>query len=91
MASNRTPTVRVYGRSVGDDGSGDPLTMSEVTVMAEPEALRVLASFLLTCADEIETEPGWDHEHISRSDHGLDSECDFIVFRAQEVATDTEI
>jgi len=46
--------MKTFGRSQNEDAELELLT--ETTLLAEPEALRELASFLYRCADAIEDE-----------------------------------
>ena len=56
------------------------LDMSEVTLQTNSDMLRKLAGFLVKCADEIEGNQGWEHEHFS--DYLSDGEevIDIVVF-----------
>lgn len=56
---------------------------SEVTFQANSEDLRRLASFLLQCADAIDANPDWEHEHLSDSSPSDTDEVDVIVFNGQ--------
>lgn len=58
----------------------DLLDMSEVTLQTNSDMLRKLASFLVKCADEIENDQDWEHEHFS--DYLPDGEdvIDIVVF-----------
>jgi len=58
--------MKCYGYSA--DNQEDLKELSEIGILATPKMLRSLASFINKCADEIENEPDWDHEHL----------CDFI-------------
>ena len=55
--------MKCYGYSI--DNQEDLKELSEVGILATPAMLRTLASFINKCADEIENEPGWNHEHLS--------------------------
>ena len=46
--------MKIFGRTQNEDAELELLT--ETTLLAEPEALRELASFLYRCADAIEGE-----------------------------------
>ena len=56
---------------------------SEVTLHAKPEDLRRLASFLMKCADEIDSDTDWEHEHLSDVSPCGTDEVDIIVFNEQ--------
>lgn len=59
--------MKIYGRAQNDDSELNIL--SEVTVLAEPTALRELASFLYQCADAIEDEgESWEHENYESNE-----------------------
>lgn len=57
--------MKIYGRNQNDE-----MQLShETTVVADPEALRELASFLYRCADSIEEEgENWEYERFESSD-----------------------
>lgn len=57
--------MKIYGRNQEDE-----LQLSqETSIIASPEALRELASFLYRCADAIEDEGDeWEHERFESSD-----------------------
>lgn len=62
--------IRAYGYLLGDTSA--PVTeLREVTIAADPEVLRAIASFLLECAAEMECNPAWDHRHFSDASYGL--------------------
>jgi len=59
--------MKIYGRLEKNDSELE--TLSEATLVAEPTALRELASFLYRCADAIEDNyEGWEHEHFESSE-----------------------
>ncbi len=69
-----------YSKSTNDE----LLELIEMTVQASPEKLRKLASFLNQCADDIESDEGWEHEHFSDYTSDFDeSSPDLIVFKEQ--------
>ena len=57
--------LKIYGRNQEDE-----LQFSqETSIIASPEALRELASFLYRCADAIEDEGDeWEHDRFESSD-----------------------
>ena len=60
--------MRIYGCL--ENGKSKPKLVSEITIVAEPEALRELASFFYRCADEIEDQGNsWEHEQFASSEH----------------------
>ena len=57
----------VYGRA--QKGDSELEILSEATLVAEPAALRELASFLYRCADAIEDQhENWEHENFESND-----------------------
>lgn len=59
--------MNIYGRSQKDESELEIL--SEATLVAEPSALRDLASFLYRCADGIEDQgENWEHEHFESTE-----------------------
>jgi len=72
--------MKVYGKKVLSD---KPALLEEVVLQVGAAEARVLASFLIECAEEMESEDLWEHRHFSdwdrkNEDHG---NCDLIVFR----------
>ncbi len=60
--------MEIYGRTQKNNSKLNIL--SEATVVAEPDALRELASFLYRCADAIEDQgEAWEHEHFESNEH----------------------
>jgi|TARA_B110000971_G_scaffold24974_1_gene22475 hypothetical protein len=57
--------MKIYGRKQDDDLE----YFQETNIIAEPDALRELASFLYRCADSIEDDgEQWEHERYESSD-----------------------
>lgn len=69
----------------GYAASSDELVdLGEITIQADPDALRKLADFIRRCADEIEVQgDDWEHEHFQDSplSESVDASTDVIVFR----------
>ncbi|WP_444940564.1 Imm32 family immunity protein [Microbulbifer sp. ZKSA004] len=72
--------MKIYGYS---KSSGDELLeLAEVTISANPECLRSLATFLVHCAESIIKKGcSWEHEHFEEGEsppvlvvHNPDSE-----------------
>lgn len=61
------------------------LDMSEITLQTNSDMLRKLASFLVKCADEIESIQDWEHEHFC--DYLKDGEdvIDVVVFNDKNI------
>ena len=58
-----------------------PESLSEVTLVSNPEKLRKLAKFLQQCADEIEQQgDDWEHEHF-----GTDGEQPALIVYNEEL------
>lgn len=59
--------MKIYGRPQKQDSELNNLV--EATVVADPEALRDLASFLYRCADEIEDQGSeWEQAHFESNE-----------------------
>lgn len=59
--------MKIYGRLQSRDS--ELKLLSEASLVAEPDALRDLASFLYRCADAIEDKgEEWEHEHFESND-----------------------
>jgi len=63
------------------DESSEVLTLKEVTVQASSEEIRKLAKFFLQCADEIDNDDRWEHEHLSDFEELYSGGAEIIVFR----------
>ena len=71
--------MKFYGCSLKH--KDELLELNQVTVQAEPERLRQLSDFLICCANEIDGNPSWEHEHFIDLNDGDSQEVDFIVYR----------
>ena len=59
--------MKIYGRSESSDMEFDTLT--DVSLVAEPNSLRELASFLYQCADAIEEQgDSWENDKFECND-----------------------
>lgn len=59
--------MKIYGRAQKSDS--ELRILCEATVVAEPNALRELASFLYRCADAIEDQgETWEHDHFESNE-----------------------
>ena len=59
--------MKIYGRSQNDEA--ELALLAECTLVAEPEVLREIASFLYRCADSIEDEgEAWEHDEFESSE-----------------------
>jgi hypothetical protein len=56
--------MKIYGYSKEVDTDQGPLTMSEVTFLGDPAALRATAQFLLQMAEEVEKNANFEHGHF---------------------------
>lgn len=66
--------MKIYGRSQNNEAEMEIL--SETTLVAEPDALRDLASFLYRCAEAIEDEgEEWEQDAFDTNE----SDCPQIV------------
>ncbi len=76
---------KFYGYS-RDNNKDTPTELKEVSVLAEPELLKSLGQFLLSCANEIEVDKKlkWEHKHFRDVYSNLSSQSpDFVVVNAQ--------
>jgi len=73
--------MKFFGYIEGDDNQ--LVSLSEMTLQAEPKTLKAIASFLLKCAKEMEDSDSWEHEHFSDSAVTDVASPDLIVFRGQ--------
>jgi hypothetical protein len=55
--------------------------LTEVTLQANSEDIRRLASFLIRCADEMDHNPDWEHEHLSDYSVSENDKADIVVFK----------
>ena len=68
--------MNVFGYEVDSD---DLSSLSEVTIQASPEELKRLSDFLLTCANAMEKDEQWEHEHFQDVTGTDSSDPDLIV------------
>lgn len=59
------------------------LQLGEVSVQADSLTLRKLAAFILKCADNVDQDQRWEHEHFSDFEQLPDEFPEFIVFRSE--------
>ena len=61
-----------------------PSELAEITLVANPEELRLIAKFLENCAQGIEQRGlHWEHEHLSDKYRQFDSSPHFVVFNPE--------
>jgi hypothetical protein len=53
--------VKIYGFY---NGSDEPKLLEQVTFEIDTSELRELAKFFTQCAEEMDLDEGWDHEHL---------------------------
>jgi len=76
---------KFYGYS-RDSNEDIPTELKEVSVLADPELLKRLGQFFLSCASEIEVDKNlkWEHKHFQDVDSNLSPQYpDFIVVNSQ--------
>jgi len=74
--------MKMYGRA--QQGDSELNILDEATIVAEPSALRDLASFLYRCADAIEDEgDAWENENFESNDA---SSPEVVVFNPNVVS-----
>lgn len=54
--------MKLFGFS---EGEGSSKLLEQVTLEIDAPELRKLSKFLLQCAEEIEEDVEWEHEHLS--------------------------
>ena len=67
-----------------EDNRDQLVRLAEVTLQAEPEELKAIASFLLKCAEQMEGSDTWEHEHFLDSNPSNGTSPDLIVFRLDQ-------
>ncbi|MDP3289458.1 hypothetical protein [Methyloversatilis sp.] len=70
--------MRIFGRI---EGCEDLVALSEIAIQVEPGVLKDIAAFFSQCAQEMEVESSWEHEHFSDSEFGNDSFPEIIIAR----------
>lgn len=70
--------MKLFGHSGAGDGR--PLELSEISIQTSPEQFRQIAVFLKNCADGIEADSDWEHEHFN-DEFDVDNGPDPIVVR----------
>lgn len=78
--------MKFYGYSKDGDVL---LEMAEVSLQANPHQLKSFAAFILKCADGMQKNSQWEHEHYSDNCASVDGGCDFIVFKDETELTDS--
>lgn len=57
------------------------IPLGEITLVASPDELRRIATFLHSCATGMETRGGsWGHEHLADKDRYFEHSPHFVVF-----------
>ncbi|AWH51262.1 hypothetical protein C1925_19875 [Stenotrophomonas sp. SAU14A_NAIMI4_5] len=72
--------MKVYGKKLLSD---NPALLEEVVFQIGAAEARNLASFLIECAQEMESDDLWEHRHLSDWEKRNEelTNCDLIVFR----------
>jgi hypothetical protein len=72
--------MKAYGYTMA---ASELRELGEVTLQGSPSELRSLARFILDCADRMELERGWEHEHFRASPYAsaVESVVDVVIFR----------
>ena len=68
--------MNVFGYVVDSD---DLSSLSEVTLQASPEELKKLSDFLLSCANSMEKDEHWEHEHYQDFTSTDSNDPDLVV------------
>jgi len=77
--------MKIFGYD--KDNNENLIELSEVSLIANPERLRSIATFLNKCANEIESQGSeWEHEHYSETNENMaGTESDLIVCNSENV------
>ena len=70
--------MKIYGF---DDRSDQAKLLDQVTLEVDSEVLRQLSKFFLICADEMDDDKDWSHEHFCDF-LGEDIPADLVVYRS---------
>lgn len=60
------------------------LDMAEVSLQANPHQLKSFAAFILKCADGMQKDSQWEHEHYSDNCESVGGAFDFIIFKDED-------
>jgi hypothetical protein len=74
--------MKIYGYSnqALAAGQAQPSDLAEITIAADPSELRLIAAFLLSAADVMQSMgASYSHEHLSDKQPNFDSSPQFIV------------
>jgi hypothetical protein len=79
--------MRLYGyKNSSRSSQGEPMPLTEATLVASPSELRQIASFLQSAALRMEhMGPAFDHEHLADLQPGFADSPSFVVAAASEV------
>jgi len=75
--------IKCFGY-IKNDAESSLSEFSEVTFQSNANNLRLLASFLSKCADEIDNNPNWEHEHFKDSLPFDEAQAEIIVYKASD-------
>ena len=73
--------MKIYGNSA--DSPNESAELESVTIQADPNSLRRIAEFIQKCADQMEADEDWEHEHIQDwiAAPGQIGRVDLIIYR----------
>jgi hypothetical protein len=77
--------MKIYGYSNQALAAGQtqPSDLAEITIAADPNELRLIAAFLLSAADEMQSMGAkYSHEHLSDKQPSFGNSPQFIVFNS---------
>jgi hypothetical protein len=75
--------MKLYGYATGTDEPEQvvPSELAEITLVASPDELRAIATFLLAAADGMEKRgKNWEHEHLADKHKEFHNSPHFVVF-----------
>lgn len=79
--------MKIYGyveNEEGPDGTLAPNKLAEITLVANPSELRLIAQFIESCASGMEERgTSWEHEHLSDKHKQFAESPHFVVFNPE--------
>lgn len=76
--------MKIYGK--GSRESGNPQSCEEVTLVVSRDEVVDLARFLTECAEEMRSNPDWEHKHLCDFLGQHSAAADIVVFSDRRAA-----
>ena len=70
-------TTKCFGYKKGDE---DLKKFNEITIQSNPRSLIILSDFFKKCAEKIEKDNDWEHEHFNDFLPDNDLDFDLIIY-----------